>query len=243
MNWWTFWQESVLQAFFLLFSGDPYVWSTIGVSLYVSGLALLFATMMGIPLAALLVFKKFPGREVFRLLLYTGMGFPSVIVGLLVLLLLTQRGPLGQLNWLWTPEAMILAQCALILPLLTGVTLSALEAVDPALAQVAATLGARPVRQVLVVMEQARRGLITAILSGFGRAISEVGAVLIVGGNIVWSNDVSYTRTLTTAIVVETRQGKFETALALGLILFGIVLLVNLTVLRLGRRQNAEPTP
>jgi len=235
VDWWGFWRDSAGQALVLLFSGDPYVWSTIGVSLRVSGLALAWAALLAFPLAALMTFKAFPGRNTLRLFVYTGMGFPSVIVGLVVLLLLTQRGPLGQWGLLWTPQAMVIAQGILIFPLLTGVALSSLQAVDPLLAEAASTLGARPLRQALLVMDVARQGLITALLSGFGRAISEVGAVLMVGGNIVWSSSVSYTRTLTTAIVVETRQGKFETALALGFILFFLVFVVNLVVLRLGR--------
>lgn len=234
MEWWGFWNQSFVQAIVLVFSGDPYVWSTIGVSIKVSGAALLASGALALPLAALLAYKRFPGHKPLKLLVYTGMGIPSVIVGVVVLLLLTRRGPLGQFQLLWTPQAMAFAQSILIFPLLTGVALSALEAVDPSLVQAAASLGARPLRQVLVMMGQARRGLVTAVLSAFGRAVSEVGAVLIVGGNIVLSGNHSYTRTLTTAIVVETRQGNFETALALGLILFAIVLSVNWLVLRLG---------
>ena len=234
MEWWNFWSQSLVQAVTLLFSGDVYVWSTIGVSLKVSGLALLLSSATALPFAALLAYKRFPGHKSLKLLVYTGMGIPSVIVGVIVLLLLTERGPLGQFQWLWTPQAMVVAQSILIFPLLTGVGLSALEAVDPHLVQAAASLGARPLRQVLVMMGQARRGLVTAVLSAFGRAISEVGAVLIVGGNIVLSGERSYTRTLTTAIVVETRQGNFETALAFGLILFAIGLCVNWLALRLG---------
>ncbi len=239
MTWWQFWTESIGQAFSLLITFDTYVWSTIGVSLKVSGLALIFSILIAFPFAALLAYKKFPGREFLRLMVYTGMGFPSVIVGLIVLLLLTQRGPFGEFQLLFTQEAMILAQSILILPLLTGVAMSAMEAVDPLIGEAASSLGAKPLRQVWVMTELAKRGLITATLSGFGRAISEVGAVMIVGGNIVLSQDISLTRTLTTAIIVETRQGKFETALALGLILFLLVLIVNLVVLRLGRMPSS----
>lgn len=239
MTWWDFWADSISQAFSLLVTFDIYVWTTIWVSLKVSGLALMISTLIAFPFAALLAYRRFPGREFLRLMVYTGMGFPSVIVGLIVLLLLTQRGPLGEFQLLFTQEAMILAQCVLILPLLTGVAMSAMEAVDPLIGEAASSLGAKPLRQVWVMSSLAKRGLVTAILSGFGRAISEVGAVMIVGGNILLSQNTSYTRTLTTAIIVETRQGKFETALALGLILFLIVLIVNLVVLRLGRVPSA----
>lgn len=235
MEWWAFWRESAAQAAGLLFSGDAYVWSTIGVSLRVSLAALAAAALLALPAAAAVAFGRFPGRGVARLLIHTGMGVPSVIVGLVVLLLVTRRGPLGGFALLWTPGAMMLAQAVLVLPLIAGVALSALQAVDPSIREAASTLGARPVRQAWVVMGAAKRGLVTALLSGFGRAVSEVGSVLMVGGNIAWSDGTSYTRTLTTAMVVETRQGRFETALALGLILFGIVLGVNALVLRLGR--------
>lgn len=241
MEWWQFWSQSSIEAVSLILSGDAYVWSTIGVSLRVSGAALIVSAPLAFLLAGALAFKRFPGRQALRLLVHAGMGFPAVIVGLLVLMLLTQRGPLGQLNLLWTPQAMILAQCVLILPLVTGVALTALAAVDPALPQAGATLGAGPFRQAWLIMREAKQGLLTAALSGFGRAVSEVGAVLVVGGNIVWSDHVSYTRTLTTAIVVETRTGNFETALALGLILFGIVLLVNALVLTLGTTHRDTP--
>jgi len=235
MEWWTFWGESARQAVELIFSGDPYVWSTIGVSIQVSGSALLFSAALALPFAALIAYKPFPGQRALRLLVSTGMGTPSVVVGLVVLLLLTRRGPLGEWLWLWTPNAMIVAQSVLIFPLLTGIALSALDAVDRALPEAAATLGARPRQQVRVMMGQAKNGLITALLSGLGRAISEVGAVILVGGNIVSSQDISVTRTLTTAIVVETRQGKFETALALGGILLLLVLVINSLVLWLDR--------
>jgi len=239
MTWWQFWTESVGQALSLLITFDTYVWTTIGVSLKVSGLALIFSILIAFPFAALLAYRQFPGRGFLRLLVYTGMGFPSVIVGLIVLLLLTQRGPLGEFQLLFTQEAMIIAQCVLIFPLLTGIAMSAMEAVDPLIGEAASSLGAKPLHQAWVMAGLAKRGLITAILSGFGRAISEVGAVMIVGGNILLSQNISYTRTLTTAIIVETRQGKFETALALGFILFLIVLIVNLVVLRLGRLPSA----
>lgn len=242
MEWWQFWTKSGMEAISLILSGDAYVWSTIGVSLRVSGMALLLSAPLALLLAGALTFKRFPGRQALQLLVHAGMGFPAVIVGLVVLMLLTQRGPLGQFNLLWTPEAMVLAQCVLILPLITGVALTALRAVDAALPHAAATLGAGPLRQAWLIVREAKQGLLTAALSGFGRAISEVGAVLVVGGNIVWSNDESYTRTLTTAIVVETRTGNFEKALALGLILFGIVLLVNGLALAVGARGRQAPT-
>jgi tungstate transport system permease protein len=239
MEWWNYWAESIRQAVTLLSGGDVYVWSTIGMSLRVSGSAIIFSTLLAFPFAALLSYTRFPGQSSLRLMVSTGMGVPSVIVGLVVLMLLTQRGPLGEFLLIWSPEAMILAQAVLIFPLLTGVALSALDAVDRGLIDAAATLGARPWQQIVVMAGQARQGLMTALLSGLGRAISEVGAVIMVGGNIVSSQDVSITRTLTTAIVVETRQGKFETALALGFILFGLVLLINWFVLRLDKTSKS----
>ena len=161
-----------------------------------------------------------------------------MIVGLFVLLLLAREGPFGGLGLLWTPTAMIISQSILIIPLMTGVMLTALESVDPAIAEAAISLGASRWERVWVVIREARLGFATAIAAGFGRAISEVGSVMLVGGNITWANGLSYTRTLTTAIVVETRKGNFETALALGLILLILVLGINLMIGLLQRRQR-----
>ena len=228
--------SAVSQAFSMIVSLDSYLLSVVGVSLKVSGMALLISVPVSALVASFLGLGRFPGRNFLRTLVNTGMGVPSVIVGLVVLLLLSRSGPFGGLGLLWTPTAMVISQCVLITPLITGVMLSAVVGVDRAISEAAHALGASRLQRVLTVIREARFGFLTAVLAGFGRAISEVGSVLLVGGNIVFPNGVSYTRTLTTAIVVETRKGQFETALALGIVLIVIVLSLNLVASRLQRR-------
>jgi len=230
--------SAVSQAFAMIVSLDSYLLSVVGVSLRVSGMALVISVPLSALVAALLGLARFPGRNLLRTLVNTGMGVPSVIVGLVVLLLLSRSGPFGGLGLLWTPTAMVISQCVLITPLITGVMLSALVGVDRAISEAAHALGASRLQRVLTVIREARFGFLTAVIAGFGRAISEVGSVLLVGGNIVFPHGVSYTRTLTTAIVVETRKGQFETALALGIVLIVIVLSLNLLASRLQRRGS-----
>jgi tungstate transport system permease protein len=155
------------------------------------------------------------------------MGFPSVVVGLVVLLLLSASGPLGTLQLAFTPRAMVISQTILALPVITAVSLSAVQAVDQSVRDAAFAVGATRRDVALRTIAEARFGIITAVLAGFGRAISEVGSILIVGGNIVFTDGTSYTRTLTTAITVEARQGRYETGLILGAILLAVVLVIN----------------
>ncbi len=194
-------------------------------SLRVSGIALFFSSLLGIPVGILLGLNRFPGKRLAVILIYTGMGFPPVVVGLLVYFLLSQRSLLAGLPFLpdlFTPEAMILAQIILAFPLVAGFTMTAVQAVDPALRLQVMALGATRTQAALAILREARNGVIAAIVAGFGGIISEVGAVMMVGGNIA-----GRTRVLTTAIVLETRQGNFETALALSLILLGMAFVVN----------------
>lgn len=206
----------------------PIVW----LSLYVSGFALAIATVAGVPLGAGLALYRVPGRRLIELLIYTGMGLPPVVVGLVVYLLLSRSGPLGMLNWLFTPAGMITAQVIIALPVLIGLTFSAVESVDPALRLQVRALGATPRQVMWAVLGEARVGVLAAIVAGFGSIISEVGAVMLVGGNID-----GQTRVLTTAIVLETRKGNFELALALGGVLLTLTLAANALLLRLGRRR------
>ena len=205
----------------------------------VSGTALLLSTLIGVPLGVYLGLRRFIGRRWVVVLLYTGMGFPPVVIGLFVYLLLSRSGPLGQLNWsflpeLFTPGAMILAQTIIAFPLVAGFTMAAVMGVDPQLQQQVISLGATKRQAATTVLWEARIGVIVAIVAGFGSIISEVGAVMLVGGNIE-----GRTRVMTTAIVLETRKGNFELALALGIVLLGITFLVNLAMLRLqGRSMN-----
>jgi tungstate transport system permease protein len=202
-------------------------------SLQVSGTALFFSVLVGIPLGALMGLSRFIGRRVVIALLYTGMGFPPVVIGLFVYLLLSRNGPLGQLNWSWlpslfTPAAMVLAQTIIAFPLVAGFTMAAVMGVDPALRQQLFSLGATRRQAAWTILVEARIGVIVSIVAGFGSIISEVGAVMLVGGNID-----GRTRVLTTAIVLETRKGSFDLALALGAVLLGITFLTNLVMLRL----------
>jgi tungstate transport system permease protein len=199
-------------------------------SLSVSGLALVGATVIGMPIGAGLALRPVPGRRFIVLLIYTGMGLPPVVVGLAVYMLLSRSGPLGWLNWLFTPPAMITAQTIIALPLVIGLTMTAVEGVDPALRLQVRALGATPAQVMGAVLREARTGVMAAIVAAFGGIISEVGAVMLVGGNIAGK-----TRVLTTAIVLETRQGDFELALALGGVLLALAFASNFLLLRLGR--------
>lgn len=230
--------DGLAEAFSMIVRLDPYLISVVGVSVRVSGVALLVSVLFSATVASLISFRRFLGRGSLQLLVHTGMGVPSVIVGLVVLMLLTKKGPLGPLNLIWTPTAMIISQFVLITPLITGIMVSSLSAVDRSISDAAYTLGATHRQQIWTVIREARFGFITAVMAGFGRAVAEVGSVLMVGGNIVWSDGLSYTRTLTTAMVVEARKGKFESALALGIILIAIVLALNLLAHWVQKRET-----
>ena len=209
-------------------------------SLKVSGLALLISTLVGIPVGVTLWLKRFAGRRLLVALMYTGMGFPPVVIGLFVYLLLSRTGPLGSLHLpfipsLFTPGAMILAQSIIAFPLVAGFTMAAVMGVDPHLQQQVLSLGATRNQAALAVLMEARIGVVVAVIAGFGGVISEVGAVMLVGGNIEGS-----TRVLTTAIVLYTRQGEFNLAIALGLVLLGITFVVNVIMLRLQGKSFNE---
>ena len=203
----------------------------VSLSLRVTGVALLFSTLAGLPLGSWLGLKRFVGRQLVMALLYTGMGFPPVVVGLFVYLVLSRSGPLGSLGWLFTPAAMIVAQVIISLPLVSGFTMAAVMGVDPDLRQQVLSLGATDWQATLAVLKEARVGVMVSIIAGFGSIISEVGAVMLVGGNIRGS-----TRVLTTAIVLETRKGNFDLAIALGVVLLSLSFLANLAMLRLQGR-------
>ena len=213
---------------------DGYVRSTIFVSLYVSVIAVTLSTLVSIPIAILMGFTEFPGKRFVKSVINTGMGFPSVVVGLLVLFAVSNQGPLGSLNLIFTREAMIMSQFVLATPPITAISLAAITGVDDGVRDAARVLGGTRIDVALVVLKEARYGIATAVLAGFGRAISEVGSVLIVGGNITSAAGISKTRTLTTAIQLEARQGQYETAMVLGAVLVALVLTVNAIVIRFG---------
>ncbi len=202
-------------------------------SLYVSGAALAVATVIGVPAGAGLALRPVPGQRLIELLIYTGMGLPPVVVGLFVYLLLSRSGPFGFLSWLFTPAAMITAQVVIALPLVIGLTMSAVASVDPALRLQVRSLGATSAQVMWTVLWEAKAGVTAAIVAAFGGIISEVGAVMLVGGNIEGS-----TRVLTTAIVLETRKGNFELALALGVVLLVLAFISNSVLMRLPGRKS-----
>ncbi len=207
------------------------LWGIVWLSLWVSAAALMLATVLALPLAALLALRRFPGRDAVINTLHTFMGLPPVVVGLFLYLLLSRQGLLGFLSLLYTPAAMVLAQTILAWPIVASLAHAAIVNVDPVIRQAAVTLGATPRQQAVTIIKEARYGIISAIMAGFGRANAEVGAVLIVGGNIA-----GYTRVMTTAIALETDKGNFELGIVLGIILLALALLANLALRRLQRR-------
>lgn len=200
-------------------------------SLYVSGVALFIASVVGVPIGAALALRPLPAQKLIELIIFTGMGLPPVVVGLFVYLALSHSGPLGYLGWLFTPPAMIVAQVLIALPLVMGLTLSAVQSVDPQLRLQVRALGASSFQIMWAVLWEARLGVVAAIITAYGRLAAEVGAVILVGGNIEGS-----TRVLTTAIVLETRQGNFELALALGGVLLALTFVANFMLQRLAGR-------
>jgi tungstate transport system permease protein len=211
----------------------PALTEIILLSLQVSGIALLFSTIIGIPLGAIMGLHRFTGRKFVIALLYTGMGFPPVVVGLFVYMLLSRSGYLGALNWSFIPElftagAMVIAQTIISFPLVAGFTMAAVMGVDPNLRLQVTSLGATTRQAVWTVLMEAKVGVMVSIIAGFGGIISEVGAVMLVGGNIE-----GRTRVLTTAIVLETRKGNFDLALALGGVLLLLSFIANVAMLRL----------
>lgn len=212
------------------------LWTIVDLTLRVTGAALGISAALGIPAGALMAFSRFPGRRLVVAVIYTGMGFPPVVVGLAVYMLLSRSGPLGGWGWLFTPAAMITAQVVIALPLVVGLTMTALEGVDPQFRLQVRSLGATRRQESLALLAEAFPGVIAAVVAGFGGIISEVGAAMLVGGNIQ-----GQTRVLSTAIVLETRRGEFGFAMALGGVLLSMAFLVNWALLRLQPRPPWWP--
>lgn len=216
-----FW-EGIKQASRLLATGDPEVLRITLLSLQVSGLAVFISLLLGIPIGSLLALVRFPGRNLAISLVNTGMGLPPVVVGLFVTLLLWRNGPLGLLDLLYTPTAIVIAQVLIAFPIVTGLTVAAIQQINPRLRLQLLALGASRFQLFRLLLREARLPLLAALMAGFGGVISEVGAVMMVGGNIK-----GQTRVLTTATVMEARMGHFEIAIALGLILLALTFVVN----------------
>ena len=217
----------------LILTFNPELLTIILLSLQVSGSALVIATLLGLPLGAALAWRRVPLRGLVISLINTGMGLPPVVAGLFLYLFLSRSGPLGSLGLLYTPTAMVVVQAILACPIVASLSHAAIVRVDPVIRQAAITLGATPLQEVLTVIREARYGIMAGVMAGLGRVMAEVGAVIIVGGNIA-----GYTRVMTTTIALETDKGNFELAIALGLILLLISLAINLGLRffqRLGR--------
>lgn len=211
-----------VKAFSLIFHLDKELLEIIFLSLQVSGLALIIATAIGLLSGAVIGLKTFHGRDFIISVLNTFMGLPPVVVGLFLYLILSRSGPLGFMGLLYTPSAMVTAQTILAFPIVASLSHSAIVSVDPIIKQASMTLGATPLQTTMTIMKEARYGIMSGIIAAFGRVMAEVGAILIVGGNIA-----HYTRVMTTTIALETDKGNFELALALGIILLAISLMIN----------------
>jgi tungstate transport system permease protein len=209
----------------LIATGDPDLWAIVLLSLQVSIFAVLLASIVGMPLGAALAVARFPGRRPVAVLLNALMGLPPVVVGLVVYLVLSNSGPLGVLQLLYTPTAMIIAQFILVTPIVAALTRQSVEELDAEYSEQLRSFGISRLSSVPTLLWDARFSLLTAVLAGFGRAIAEVGAVIIVGGNI---NHV--TRVMTTTIALETSKGNLALAMALGTILVVLAIAVNVVV-------------
>jgi len=233
--------DGLREAFWLLVHNRNGVYEIALRSIEVSGVATLVSLVLGVSAGAFLAFKRFPGRLIALTLVNTGMGFPPVVIGLIVAILLWRSGPLGDLGWIYTTKAMIIAQTAIATPVITGFTAASLSALDPRLRLQLYALGASRLQALWLLLLEVRLPLLAAIMAGFGAAISEVGASVMTGGNIA-----GQTRVLTGAILLEQSKGNFGTALALGIILLAMMVAVNLlfTWVQLGaRRQRAAAAP
>jgi tungstate transport system permease protein len=224
--------EGLKQSIVLLFSGDPEVLQITLLSLQVSGLATAISLGLGLPIGSLLALGSFPTRRFWISLVNTGMALPPVVVGLVVSIFLWRSGPLGDLNWIYTTTAMVVAQTIIAAPVVTGLTVSALQQLDPRLRQQLMGLGASRLQMVLALWREARLPLLAALMAAFGSVISEIGASMMVGGNIRY-----HTRVLTTAIATATSQGDFALALALSGLLLLMAYLINLTLTWIQQRN------
>jgi len=220
--------HGLTKAIQLIISLDPEVIEIAGRSLSISLTSTILAAMICLPLGNLINFRRFPGKRMIINLIQTFFSIPTVAIGLFVFVFLSRAGPLGGLGLLFTPAAMVLGQTILITPILLGLTISALSGVDKIIIDTARSLGASGFQTAMVVLKEARFAVIAAIIMGFGRAISEVGISLMVGGNIK-----GFTRVITTAISLETSKGDLELSLALGIILIFIALVINIVLNRI----------
>jgi tungstate transport system permease protein len=227
--------EGIKKAFELLFTLDPEVWGITLLSLQISGTATLISLLIGITTGTAVALSEFPGKRFLVGLINTGMGLPPVVVGLFVTILLWRNGPLDFLNILYTPFAMVLAQAIIATPIVTGISLAAMQQLPRKLQLQIQALGATRLQMVWILIKEAKLPLLAAVMAGFGGVISEVGASIMVGGNIK-----GYTRVLTTATVMETSRGNFDIAIALGIILLLFAYIVNLMLTHVQQREHSR---
>jgi tungstate transport system permease protein len=225
--------HGVLKAVELVFSLDVEVWSITWRSLQISGCATFISLLIGMPLGIALALARFPGRGTTVALINTGMGLPPVVVGLFISIFLWRSGPLGFLELIYTPTAMIIAQVIIAFPIVAGLTMAGFQALDPKLALQLLGIGASKPQLLWLLAKEAKLPLLAAVMAGFGGVISEVGASMMVGGNIRGE-----TRVLTTATVLETGKGNFEIAIALGLILLALTFAINFLLTRIQQREQ-----
>lgn len=225
------------QAISIIGAGDKETFAIIALSLKVSLSALLLGALIAIPFGTVLGLKNFPGKRLLVNITYTLIGLPPVLAGLFLYLLLSNSGPLGILNWLFTPQAMVIVQTILVMPIITGLTMVGVMSKRGELSDVTMTLGASSRQAAFKILLESRRPIIAALITGFGRIVGEVGAVMLVGGDIEGS-----TRVMTTSIVLETRKGNFDRALALGLILLLLSFIINMVLHTFQEVGNYERT-
>jgi tungstate transport system permease protein len=228
--------DATREAFVLLLTGDPALWTIVWVSVKTSMAGLVLASAPAIGLGYLIAMHRFPGRRVAIWLAQAALSLPTVLIGLLLYLLLSRHGPMGGLQWLFTQPGMVAGQFVIALPVLLAFTLAAVQAADPRYAETAVAHGASRLRVMFTILHEVRFGVMAAVISGFGRVISEVGCALMVGGNIEGA-----TRTITTAITLETSKGEFAEGIALGIVLVTIALVMNgLLVLLQGEARTPQ---
>ena len=225
--------EGIKQAFFLLVSFDREVLGITWLSLKISGIATFMSLFIGISTGTIVALNEFPGRRLVVSLINTGMGLPPVVVGLFVTIFLWRNGPLGFLEILYTPAALILAQAIIATPIATGISLAAIQHLPRSLRLQILALGATRIQMVWILVKEAKLPLLAAVMAGFGGVISEVGASIMVGGNIK-----GYSRVLTTATVMETSRGNFDIAIALGVILLLLSFIINAILTHIQQRER-----
>ncbi|WP_316900128.1 ABC transporter permease [Pseudodesulfovibrio indicus] len=223
--------QGFLQGFTLLFSGNPETYSAIWTTVYASTLSMACSLLIGVPLGFLLGYNKFPGKKVVRTIVDTLLSFPTVVIGLVVYAFLTRHGPLGGTGLLFTIPGMAIGQTLLGLPIIIAMTANAVEGLDSRLPMTLLTLGANATQMMWATVLEARFSIMLAAMAAYGRIVSEVGISMMVGGNIKW-----HTRTITTAIALETGKGEFAVGIALGMVLLTVALLVNIGAAGLKRK-------